>query len=158
MRQPDSLARFEEISHWSARASHDGKGAAALADEVFRRRPFFTPPEQQQIELQRPGILLEVTPRTDTVLLMNHVRFFLTFPCCFHTCELLSSFALLCFWFNRAWGGHIGLVLAARRSPFILPPHNHVLETFLAGALSREFRDFMRILMTFRGKTHRDPS
>ena len=29
---------------------------------------------------------------------------------------------------------------------------------FLAGALYREFRDFMRILTTFLGKTHKNPS
>ena len=33
----------------------------------------------------------------------------------------------------------------------------HFLETSLPGALSREFREFMRILTTFLGKTHRDP-
>ena len=32
------------------------------------------------------------------------------------------------------------------------------LETFLAGALYREFREVMRILTTFFGKTHRNPS
>ena len=32
------------------------------------------------------------------------------------------------------------------------------LETFLAGALYREIREFMRILTTFLGKTHRNPS
>ena len=32
------------------------------------------------------------------------------------------------------------------------------LETFLAGALYREFREFMRILTTFLGKTYRNPS
>ena len=32
------------------------------------------------------------------------------------------------------------------------------LETFLAGALYREFRESMRILTTFLGKTHRNPS
>ena len=31
-------------------------------------------------------------------------------------------------------------------------------ETFLAGALYREFREFMRILTNFLGKTHRNPS
>ena len=31
-------------------------------------------------------------------------------------------------------------------------------QTFLAGALYREFREFMRILTTFLGKTHRNPS
>ena len=33
-----------------------------------------------------------------------------------------------------------------------------ILETFLAGALYREFREFMRTLTTFLGKTHRNPS
>ena len=33
-----------------------------------------------------------------------------------------------------------------------------VLENFIAGALYREFREFMRILTTFLGKTHRNPS
>ena len=34
-----------------------------------------------------------------------------------------------------------------------------LLETFFAGALLyREFRDLMRILTTFLGKTHRNPS
>ena len=32
------------------------------------------------------------------------------------------------------------------------------LETFLAGALYREFREFRRILTNFLGKTHRNPS
>ena len=32
------------------------------------------------------------------------------------------------------------------------------LETFSAGALYREFREFMRILTTFLGKPHRNPS
>ena len=32
------------------------------------------------------------------------------------------------------------------------------LGDFLAGALYREFRKFMRIMTTFLGKTHRNPS
>ena len=37
-------------------------------------------------------------------------------------------------------------------------PQTKKLETFLAGALYREFREFMRILTTFLGKIHRNPS
>ena len=33
-----------------------------------------------------------------------------------------------------------------------------LLETFLVGALYREFREVMRILTTFLGKAHRNPS
>ena len=33
-----------------------------------------------------------------------------------------------------------------------------LLETFLPGALYWECREFMRILMTFVGKAHRNPS
>ena len=32
------------------------------------------------------------------------------------------------------------------------------LETFLVGALYRDFREYMRILTAFLGKTHRNPS
>ena len=64
-------------------------------------------------------------------------------------------------YFLRGGGGGVGVYKIWPRNWVAVwhPSHlgHTVLETFLAGALYREFREFVRILTPFLGKTHRNP-
>ena len=63
--------------------------------------------------------------------------------------------------FFGLWGSFLALELFTYpKDPAVLKilRRSNLSETFLAGALYREFREFMRILTAFLGKTHRNPS